>query len=120
MTTQPPLGLTARATVDRVIDGDTIDVLLTLPVRVRLLNCWSPEVRGPTAAKGVKAKRFVESILAAMPDPPSVVVSIPSGQADALGDVLTFGRVLGDVFVDGQSLAELIIHAGHGTREKGQ
>jgi endonuclease YncB( thermonuclease family) len=113
--TAPALGLTARATVDRVIDGDTIDVSLVLPIRVRLLDCWAPEMRGEDKLAGEDAKIFVESLLA---NRDQVVISIPSGQATAMGDVLTFGRVLAHIYVGDDSLAELVVGAGLATREK--
>jgi endonuclease YncB( thermonuclease family) len=35
----PPLGVTSRGTVVRVVDGDTVDLQLTYKIRVRLDNC---------------------------------------------------------------------------------
>lgn len=112
---QPPLGLTARASVNRIIDGDTIDVSLHLPIRVRLRDCWAPETHGGEKLKGESSKLFVETFLR---NRDQVIIHVPSSEAQSLGDVLTFGRVLGDVFVDGQSLGEVIVDAGHATRSK--
>ena len=115
--TAPPLGITARATVNRVVDGDTIDVSLLLPVRIRLRDCWAPELHGAERIAGEDAKMFVEHTLGRFDQ---VIVSVPTSEAQSLGDVLTFGRLLGDVYVDGESLAELVVGAGLASREKPQ
>lgn len=114
---QPPLGLTARAAVVRVVDGDTLDVMLMLPVRVRLLDCWAPEITGVQKPQGIVAKEQLEKMA---PVGSRVRVQVPTAEADALGDVLTFGRVLGHVWRDGDesSLSELMVAAGMATETK--
>ena len=113
----PPLGLCARAIVDRVIDGDTLDVLVTIPVRVRLLNCWAPEIRGEERPEGLVAKALLEQMA---PVGSRVHVQIPSGDVEALPGVFSFGRVLGEVWRvgDDESLSELMVASGAATREK--
>lgn len=115
--TQPPLGLTARAVVTRIVDGDTMDVMLMLPVRVRLLDCWAPEITGVQKPEGIVAKEQLEKMA---PVGSRVRVQVPTGDADALCDVLTMGRVLGNVWRDGddESLSELMVAAGMATPEK--
>lgn len=116
--TQPPLGLTARAAVVRVVDGDTMDVMLMLPVRVRMINCWAPEITGEQKLDGIAAKEQLEKMA---PVGSRVRVQVPTAEADALGDVLTFGRVLGHVWRenDNESLSELMVAAGMATTTKG-
>jgi len=113
----PSLGLTARAVVDRVIDGDTIDVLITVPVRVRMINCWAPETRGDEKAEGQVSKALLEQMA---PVGSQVHVNIPTTHVDALAGVFTFGRVLGEVWRagDDESLSALMVAAGAATREK--
>lgn len=113
----PPLGLTARAIVDRVIDGDTIDVLVTIPVRVRLLDCWAPEITGGEKLDGLASKALMEQMA---PVGSRVHVQIPSGDVDALAGVFSFGRVLGQVWRagDDESLSEMMVAAGAATRKK--
>lgn len=113
----PPLGITARAIVDRVVDGDTIELRLMLPVTVRMLNCWAPEIHGSEKPDGLKSKAQLEKMA---PVGSEVVIHVPTGQADALSGVLTFGRVLGEVYRkgDSESLSELMVAAGMATREK--
>ncbi len=58
-----------RATVERIIDGDTLDVtvdlgfFLTSRMRVRLRGVDTPEVRGSERPEGLKVKAFVEEKL---------------------------------------------------------
>jgi len=48
----PSLGWTTRASIERVIDGDTLDVTICRRVRVRLLDCWAPELRTRDLLRG--------------------------------------------------------------------
>jgi endonuclease YncB( thermonuclease family) len=115
--TQPPLGLTARAVVDRVIDGDTLCLTISLPFCVRLRDCWAPEIHGAERPAGLVAKEQLERMA---PVGSHVRVNIPTGDVNALGGILTFGRVLGDVWRDGdqESLSELMVGAGFATVDK--
>lgn len=115
---KPSLGLTARAVVARVVDGDTVDVYLTLPVRMRLLDCWAPETHGIDRIAGERAKEFLEKLL---PQGAPVEVHVPTGDADALGSVLTFGRVLGHIYRpnEQETVSELMVGAGLATEAKG-
>lgn len=95
------------ATVNRVVDADTLDVdvdlgfTVSVGVRVRLNGIQAPELR---TSAGYSARGFVTDIL-------------------KVGDTVTirtfktekFGRYLADVLVgEGkQSLAALLIEAGH-------
>lgn len=113
----PPLGLTARAVVRRVVDGDTLDVELRLPVRVRLLDCWAPETRGPERPAGLQAQAAAEALA---PPGSHGILAVPTAQAEAMADVLTLGRVLGQFWPAGSelSLAELLVAAGQAEPQK--
>ena len=117
----PPLGLVARGTISEVIDGDTVHVVcLGMPMKVRLMDCWSPELHRGTEEErsaGWAAKRYMDSLAKAGD---SCVVQIPTGEAKNLADVFSFGRVIGSVWVDagGISLAQQMIEAGHAKAEK--
>jgi len=113
----PPLGITARATVHRVVDGDTLDVHLLIPVRVRMLDCWAPEITGAQKPEGKASKLALEELA---PVGSHVVVNVPTGHVDAMAGVLTFGRVLGNVYKPGEesSLSELMVGMGFATKEK--
>jgi endonuclease YncB( thermonuclease family) len=113
----PPLGITARASVIRVIDGDTIEVAVHWPLVIRLKDCWAPEVRGPESPQGKKSKSHLENLLA---PGDAIVFNIESKAADSLGDVLSFGRVIGQVWRPGEdsSVSDLMIDAGFASRTK--
>lgn len=95
-------------TPGRVLDADTFEARLRIWLglevyeMIRVLGVDAPEMRGPTAAAGLEAKRFAQAWL-------------------AKGDVLiavckrdSFGRLLGAVTREGENLADVLIHAGHG------
>jgi len=68
----PPIGWN-RATITRVIDGDTFDATIDLGYRlklysrIRLYGVNAPEVRGPEKPKGLESKSYVESWFASCP-----------------------------------------------------
>jgi endonuclease YncB( thermonuclease family) len=97
----PPLGVTARAKIVRVLDGDTLDLQLTYKVRVRLLSCWAPE---KNTEKGKKAHEDLDVLALGK----ECILHVPTEDARTLADVLTLGRVLGNVWIDryDESLSE--------------
>jgi micrococcal nuclease len=58
-----------KATIIRVIDGDTVDVEIDLgfdikqKTRLRLYGINAPELKGPSSKAGHETKTYVESIL---------------------------------------------------------
>ena len=93
-------GIYADGTVDRVIDGDTVDVLFgSLVFRVRLVDCWAPEkiARGGDKFEkdlGLRAKALVEVWL---PKGSRVRVDVRIDVDGDFGDWLTFGRIVGRI-----------------------
>lgn len=93
-----------------VYDADTVKVSITRIVRVRLANCWAPEItktKHPSEKRlGLKAK--VETQKLAKPGDLCRLEVLTDGDED-LGDGLTFGRVVGEVYIeasDGFGLGE--------------
>jgi len=122
--TLPASAHTYVAYVDRVVDGDTVvlDIelgwglwLLDQPVRLR--NCWAPEMKED---KGPAAKASLEAILdndhEADGFQPGAAVTLRSGTAKSLGEREKYGRILGDVLLDGVSVGGEQIRRGHATR----
>ena len=61
---------------------------------------------------------YLEELLAGSDE---LRVFIPTQEASSLKDVMTFGRVLGQLWLDaesGLSVSELMVYAGHATKEK--
>jgi len=121
----PEPGWTTPATVVEVYDGDTITVEVTRRFRVRLLDCWAPEIRG----KGVDAEQRQrglnarENLLAMLPINSACTVHIPSDRQDAntpldIGSLTSMSRVLGEVYRDGINVGDQQIADGHATKTK--
>ena len=109
-----------RADIDRVVDGDTLDVIIdcgfhaTRTERLRLLGVNCPEMHGPSSQAGVAAKSFTNSwcndvqydtTRASWP------FLVETFKTDA------FGRYLARVWPadqpDGVDLAAALLEAGH-------
>ena len=99
-----------NCTVEKVVDGDTIDVVLDLGFdilyksRVRLFGIDTPESRTRNKdekARGKMAGAFLEE---AIEDGEKVVIQ--TKLKDSRGK---FGRVLGDVVVDGININQLMV-----------
>lgn len=118
----PPLGWTTNCRIVSAIDGDTIDVEVKRTIRVRLLDCWSPESRTTNAdekRRGIAAKEHMEAAAVGC----DAVLHVPGGKDTK--DLTTLGRVLGHVWLlrsdgkpDTESLSEMQVRAGHATKEK--
>lgn len=121
----PPTGWTVKGQVVNCVDGDTVDISVTTIVRVRLIDCWSPESkidkrlpedqRQAEKQAGQAAKKHLEELALGK----DVVLQVRVKSAE-LKDVLTMNRVLGTVWLDGaeKSLNEIQVEAGHATKEK--
>lgn len=70
---------------------------------IRLKDVYCPELNKPG---GVEARDFVAATL------------FDAGRITAQTYKPSFARTMADVWVDGRLLSELIIEAGHGTKEK--
>jgi micrococcal nuclease len=100
-------------TAHRVIDGDTIEVLVDLGFRrfsrerIRLAFIDAPEVHGATRADGDAATDFAKQWLATAEAAGPLILL--SHKADS------FGRWLGSLYhsTTGESLAEALMAAGH-------
>ena len=106
-----------QAKVDRIVDGDTIDVTLDLGFdisyrgRVRFHGINSPESRTRDAVEkeaGLAAKRYVEDWCSALDQ--KVIIQT------SLDDRGKFGRILGRILnEDGECLNDEMVSLGHAT-----
>lgn len=114
--------LAAPYEITRVIDGDTVEIAVDflpspLPPKlsIRVLGVDTPE-KAPRAkcdaeaAKAKVASAFTKDAVAAATD-----IDVQIKTWDKYG-----GRVLGDVYIDGHSLAEMLIKAGLARPYKGE
>jgi len=113
---------TYRAKVERVVDGDTVDLILDLgfdihySCRVRLLGVNAPESRTKDLQekeKGLAAKAYVKDLLENSDEGKFSIISHGKGK---------YGRVLGEIFVKGheQSVNELLKENGHAYEYHGE
>ena len=116
---RPTHGLSIPIQIVDVYDGDTLTVEIKFRVKVRLLDCWSPEVRTrdlEEKKRGLAARDFVRGIALNKKG----TLWIPSRNVKTIGNLLSFDRVLGHIWVsdDKKSLSETVVEAGHATKTK--
>lgn len=121
----PSPGLVIDAIVVEVYDGDTITVQPLLPqARIRLLDCWAPEIRTRNAAEKVRGYESRDNLRELLPNSSRIRLHVPT--TDRLQDSLTLGRVLGrvwrDVDQDGvlDDVSRLQVVGGFATQHKGE
>ncbi len=110
-----------KCKVTRVVDGDTVDIDIDLGFgvwlhkeRVRIYGIDTPESRTRDKIEkrfGLLAKEFVEKFVQ---DSDTILTT---QKYDAKGK---FGRILGDIMVDGRSLAVTMIAEHHAVAYHGQ
>lgn len=120
----PEPSWTTKAVVEECHDGDTLTLVVTRKIRVRLLDCWAPEVkadnrlpeskRAAEKAAGIASKKNLESLALGK----EVVLQVPTDE-DLL-KATTMGRVLGTVWLEGsdKSLNQLQVEGGFATKQK--
>jgi micrococcal nuclease len=92
------------ASVIRVIDGDTVEVNIELIGfemycfrDIRLEGVYAPEIRGKEKEAGrAIAKRLREKV------PVGSTVGVVASGIDS------FGRIIGDILIDGESIADTV------------
>ena len=108
-------------TVERVVDGDTVDVVLNLgfdilyKCRVRLYGIDTPESRTRNLDEKARGKMAGAFLKEAIDNGTKVVIQ--TKLKDSRGK---FGRVLGDVVVDGININQSMIDHFHAAAYFGQ
>lgn len=124
-------GATVACTITEVYDGDTVTIEFRVAARVRLLDCWAPEIRTRDAEekrRGLAARDHLAKVCGMVWDEEAkrwrgrtpAVIAVPFGRDDDLGSVFTMGRLLGSVTLEGdhRTLAERQRNAGHAEKTK--
>ena len=107
--------------VERVVDGDTVDVVLDLgfnilhKCRVRLYGIDTPESRTRNLDEKVRGKMASAFLKKAIEE--GEKVCIQTKLKDSRGK---FGRVLGDVVVDGVNINQSMVDNHHAVKYFGQ
>lgn len=109
----------ALITNGRIIDihdGDTVTVVIEKELKIRLLNCWSPEL---SEEKGIEAREYLKTLIK---NGDEVIIKIPL-EMD-VGKSLTFGRFLATIYKDlnddgaAENISEEMVKSGHATKTK--
>lgn len=82
--------------VTKAHDGDTLTVTMEIRANVRLRDCWAPELKDPG---GIEARDELIRLAVGQ----QATLAIPLDEANSLGDLFSFGRLLGDVTVKGHT-----------------
>jgi len=109
----PERGLCARCLVKEIYDGDTLTVEVRIPVRVRLLDCWAPALNEAGGTESRDNLRYLAQGKTAS-------IFIPWEGADRSDDIMSFGRVLAHIKIEGdnKTLSEHQVAAKHATLHK--
>lgn len=109
----PPPMIRVPAVINEVHDGDTLTVSFDFSARVRLIDCWAPELK--SGEPGAKSKA---NLIKLTSKTQRCMVEIPL--FDDIGKSTSLGRVLGRVTVDGQEkdLSTQQVEGGFATRTK--
>lgn len=109
---QPPM-IRVPAVINEVHDGDTLSVSFEFSARVRLIDCWAPELK--SGEPGAKSKANLIKLTSKQQ---RCMVEIPIH--DDIGRSTSLGRVLARVTVDGQDkdLSTQQVAGGFATRDK--
>ncbi len=101
------------ATLDRVIDGDTIDVVLDLgfsvllKARIRLSGIDAPETRTRNIQEKIRGKESMARLIELLGDGSGLVI------VSTFYSRGKYGRILGCVFVDGIDVNQVLLDEGH-------
>ena len=106
----PTPNLTLPCTVVEVTDGDTVVVELRLVASVRLKDCWAKEL----GSGGEPAKRRLTKLA----EGKDATLSIDLSDARRLGDVFSFGRVVGTLWINGDCVNRQLVKEGFATKAK--
>lgn len=113
VSTAPEPGWTAEAQCVGVHDGDTLTIVVRKTYRIRLLDCWAPEVTGPQKAAGIKSLQSLQNMALGR----VCTVFVPEKQED-IGKSTSMSRFLGRVWVHGQDISQAQCDAGMACKTK--
>lgn len=113
------MGWTTDAEVVDVYDGDTVEVRVERAFRVRLLDCWAPEIRTRDDAEKALGFASRDHLRGLIPVGSRVRLYISAGDDPlAFDDSTSLSRVLGRIWADGKDVSVEQVAAGHATVSK--
>ncbi len=106
----PQPSITLPCTVAEVTDGDTVVVNVRITTSVRLKDCWAKEL----GSGGEPAKNRLTKLAQGK----DATLSIDLSEAKRPGDVFSFGRVIGTLWIDGTCVNRQLVREGFATKSK--
>jgi micrococcal nuclease len=109
----PEVNYTYRATLSKVVDGDTVDLYVDCGFgiytkqRLRLYGINTPEIRGSQRPQGLAAKEYVIKRFAETQEITVRTIKDRKGK---------YGRYLAIIYLDGENLNEELVTEGHAER----
>ena len=103
---------TYKATLDRVVDGDTIDVILDLgfsvfiKARIRLSGIDAPETRTRNIHEKIRGQAATARLIELLGDGSNLIIV---SKFYARGK---YGRIIGSVFVDDVDICQVLLDEG--------
>ena len=107
VTAPPPPGIAVgNCRIDRVVDGDTVDIAITRIVRIRLRDCWAPESKRTKRHPSEKALGLIadKTLQGMAPVGAKCFLYVETDGDEDIGDGLTFSRPVGRLWIDGQDV----------------
>ena len=100
--------------VVRVLDADTVEVEMTRTFRVRIRDCWAAETKRTNHPSEKHLGIFARGVAENEYTGEDVIVHVET-DGGKIGDNITFGRVLGQVWKtnDEECWADKMIRKGH-------
>jgi len=105
-------GIDTKATLTRVIDGDTFECTwLGRKVKVRLLSCWVKDKTTPDYQAARYLRQFIGQEL---------IIRVPTEEATTVFDLVSFDRVLAWAWLpdEDESINQALVRMGWATEEK--
>jgi endonuclease YncB( thermonuclease family) len=92
----------------RAVDGDTVEVEIrrTFHIRLRDINVAERDTN-----EGIEATEFVNTVMNFCDD---ILVFIPTNDPVKLMDITSFERIVGDIYLNGELLQDLLREKGYG------
>lgn len=105
--------LCVPAIINEIHDGDTLSVSVDFSMKIRLIDCWAPELKD-----GVKGQVSKANLIRLTSKNQRCMVEIPLH--DDIGKSTSLGRILGRVTVIGQDsdLSTQQVEGGFATRDR--
>ena len=90
----------------RAVDGDTVEVEIRRKFNVRLRDIDIIEKRDPG---GKEATEYVQTVMEFAKD---IMIFIPTNSPEKLMDITSFERIVGDIYINGKNLKDLLKKKG--------